>query len=190
MLVCVASTLLAGCGAQLRGEGSLDVSYVIAGGAAHPGGRAPATGGAAIMPAGRVLLHAATLDPYVAVAPAFVAPHTLDALGFIGAVDAGAAWHPPTRGWYLGTAVTIAPTYMRFCNSAWCLKQWVALYGGELHFGSRMVKTEGEGGLTASLSARVLTGRPTAWYWPNLTAEERDIAHFIVSIGGSATWRF
>lgn len=186
----IAAVSLLGCGAQLRGEGSIDVSYLIAGGGAHPGGKAPATGGAAIMPAARLLLAMPVADPYLAVAPAFVAPQTLDALGFVGALDGGASWHPSARGWHLGTAATLAPSYMRFCNASWCLKEWVALYGGELHFGTRLVKTESEGGLTGSLSARVLTGRPTAWYWPTLTPGERDVAHWIVSVGGQATWRF
>jgi hypothetical protein len=87
-------------------------------------------------------------------------------------------------------AATLAPTYMRFCNAAWCLKEWAALYGGEAHFGTRVVKTEGGGGLTASLSARLLTGRPTAWYWPRLSAADRDVNHWIASVGGVAAWRF
>lgn len=190
LLLALAPALLGCAGAQLRGEGDLQVAYLIAGGAAHPGGRAPATGGAAIAPAARLLLALPNADPYVALSPAFVSPTTLDALGFVGAVDAGAAWHPPARGWYLGTAATLAPTYMRFCNAAWCLKEWAALYGGEAHFGTRVVKTEGGGGLTASLSARLLTGRPTAWYWPRLSAADRDVNHWIASVGGVAAWRF
>jgi hypothetical protein len=186
----ISASLLGCSAAQLRGEGSIDVSYIIAGGAAHPGGKAPATGGAALMPAARLLLAMPVMDPYITAAPTFVAPHTLDALGFVGAFDGGASWHPAARAWHLGTAATLAPSYMRFCNASWCLKQWVALYGGEAHFGTRLVKTESEGGLTGSLSARLLTGRPTAWYWPTLTPEERDIAHLIISIGGQMTWRF
>lgn len=178
-----------GC-AQLRGEGELHVSYVIAGGKAHPGGKAPATGGAALMPAGRILLAMPGADPYVTAAPAIVSPTSLDALSFVGAVDAGASWHASTRAWHLGTGATLAPSYMRFCNGAWCLKEWTWLYGGEAHFGGRVLRTEGEGGLTADITLRVLTGRPTAWYWPKLAAPDADVAHWIGSIGGAATWRF
>lgn len=63
------------------------------------------------MPSGRLLLALPTADPYVALSPAFVSPLSLDALGFVGAIDAGAAWHTPSRAWYLGTAGTLAPTY-------------------------------------------------------------------------------
>lgn len=173
--------------AQWRAEASLHVAYLIAGGGAR--GRAPATGGAAIMPAGRLLYALRIADPYVAVAPSFVAPQSLDALGFVGALDAGAAWHPPSRAWYAGTAVTLAPSYLRLCNAVWCLKEAVLLYGAESHFSGCVVRTE-SGGLFAGLAARLLTGRPTAWYWPRLARGDADVSHLIVSIGGHAIWRF
>lgn len=142
------------------------------------------------MPAVRLLLALPTADPYVALAPAIVSPVSLDAMGFVGAIDGGVAWHSSSRAWYLGTAGTVAPSYMRFCNAAWCLKEALVLYGGEVHFGQRLIRTEGEGGLAVSLSARLLTGRPTAWYWSGLSLGQADVNHWLVSAGGAVAWRF
>lgn len=190
LLVALAAVVLGCSSAQLRGEGSLHVSYLVAGGAGHAGGKAPATGGAAIMPAARLLLLMPVADPYITVAPAIVSPTTLSALGFVAALDGGASWHSNTRAWHLGTGATVAPSYMRFCNAAWCLKEWIALYGAEVHFGGRIVRTDDGGGLTASLSARLMTGRPTAWYWPRLSAGDADVNHWLFSVGGRIGWYF
>lgn len=171
----------------LRAEASFSVSYLIAGGSR----RAPSTGGAALVPTVRLLYSMHLADPYIGASPILVTPYTLDAMGFVGAIDAGVLWHPDSRAWSIGTGATFAPSYMSFCNAVpWCLKEGVILYGGEAHFAGRILETANGGGLSAAFSARVLTGRPTAWTWPTLTPEERDVNRVSVMAGGGLRWRF
>ncbi len=175
---------------RVKIEAAFGVSYLIAGGSSIPGGHAPATGGAALVPTGRILLTLPIADLYLAASPIVVTPWTLDALAIVGALDLGAAWHPSSRSWTLGTGATIAPAYMRFCNETWCLKEGVALYGAEAHFSGRVLQQEDGRGLSGELSARVLTGRPTAWYWPRLTEEEAAVNHLMGTLGGDLIWRW
>ncbi len=173
-----------------RGEAAFHVSYILAGGSSYRGGKAPATGGAAFIPTARVLYTLPIADLYAAASPIIVTPWSLSATGFVGAVDLGLAWHPDSRAWSIGTGGTIAPSYLRFCNEAWCLKQPLVLYGGEIHIVGRFLETRDGGGLSGTLSARVLTGRPTAWFWPRLTPEEAAINHYSATIGGGLLLRF
>ena len=175
---------------RLRAEGSFEVAYLLAGGSAHPPRRAPTTGGAAIVPTGRVLYWLDVADPYAALSPMIVSPQTLSSMGFIGAIDAGVQWHPPSRAWSLGTGGTLAPSYARFCNVSWCLKESLLLYGGAVDMSGAVYRSPDGGGLRVALSGRLLTGRPTAWYWPRLTPAERDVNHFSVMVGGGVAWRF
>lgn len=174
-----------------RLEGSFHVSYMIAGGSSYRGGRAPSTGGVAFVPALRVLYAHRLVDPYAAVAPLLVTPYSAKSFGFVGAMDLGLAWHPNNRSWVVGTGGTFAPSYERFCNGVpWCLREGVILYGGETHFAGSVLRTEGGGGLTWNVSARLLTGRPTAWYWPTLTPTQAAVNHASIVIGGGMNWRF
>lgn len=168
-------------------EGALHVSYMIAGGSpVHQPTQAPATGGAAIIPTARLFFARRIFDPYAALAPLFVAPQRLSSLGLVGAHDVGLSWHPNSRAWSIGTAATIAPSYMRFCNAAWCLRQPIVLYGGETHFAGEVLHTEGGGGLRWNAAIRMLTGRPTAWYWPHVG----PINALSWIIGGGGSWTF
>jgi hypothetical protein len=190
LLLLSASSALADEPSRIQGEASIAVAYLLAGGSPFPGGHAPSTGGVAILPTGRILYRRSIVDPYLAASPIVVSPTTLKSTGFVAAVDFGAAWHPPSRAWSIGTGATFGPAYMRFCNAIWCLKQWLPLYGGELRMSGDFFRAEDGGGLSGSLGARLLTGRPTAWYWPTLSPEQADVARWIVSIGGSLVWRF
>ncbi len=173
-----------------RVQGSIHVSYLIAGGSSYPGGRAPATGGVALVPTVRVLRQYPVAEVYAAVAPIFVTPTHLATLGFVGAHDLGVALHPSSRAWYVGAGATLAPAFMRFCNLTWCLREPVLLYGGELHASGRLWGAADGSGLSFTATVRVLTGRPTAWYWPRLSPTERAVNHISVVAGGGATWAF
>lgn len=173
-----------------RIDTAMHVSFMIAGGSAVRGGRAPATGGATLIPTVRLSFARRIADPYTAVAPMVVAPYTLSTLGLVLAHDLGISWHPDTRAWTLGTAATLAPAYMRFCNASWCLKQPVLLYGGEVHCAGELLRTERGGVLRWNVAARALTGRPTAWTWPGLTTEEKKLERVSWIIGGGGSWTF
>lgn len=173
-----------------RLEGAAHVSYMIAGGSAVRGGRAPATGGATFIPTLRVSYARRFFDPYAALAPMVVTPYNAQTIGFVGAHDLGLSWHPDTRAWSIGTAATLAPSYMRFANASWSLRQPIILYGGEAHFTGSVLHTEGGGGLRWNVAVRALTGRPTAWTWPGLTAEEKKLNRLSWVIGGGASWTF
>lgn len=177
-------------GPRWKGEASFAVSYLLAGGSSYRGGRAPATGGAALVPTGRLLYTMPVADLYAAGSPIVVTPWTLSSTGIVGAVDIGASWHPDSRLWTIGTGGTLAPAYMRFCNQAWCLKEGLLLYGAEAHVGGRFLQQQNGAGLSGTLSARALTGRPTAWFWPSLTREQAKINHVSAIIGCGLTWIF
>jgi hypothetical protein len=176
-----------------RIETGLHLAAVIAGGSSVRGGKAPATGGAAFVPTLRVLYQVDIAAPYVAVSPILVAPppYKLDSLGFVGAVDAGVRWQPPSDAWAVGTGATLAPTYLRFCNGTpQCLKEGVLLYGGEVHGSWSVLRTPT--GFSAAIfgAAHVLTGRPVAWTHNSLSDEARQVNHLIgmMSAGGLITF--
>jgi len=173
-------------------EVGLNVAYMLAGGGAH-GHKAPATGGAAIVPTGRVLYRLPYVDPYFAASPILLTPYSLDATSFIGAVDAGLSLHDELRRFSFGAGATVAPAYLKLCNGRpWCLKEWLGLYGGEAHLTGGIYRGENGTGLSADLSFRLLaiTGHPTAWNWWNLKPEEVDVHHLVGSAGGFLRWRF
>jgi len=169
---------------------SIHLAYLIAGGPAVRGGAAPATGGIAFVPTLGLAYAHRIVDPYVAISPIIVTPHSVDALGVVGAVDLGGAWHLDRRAWALGTGATLAPAYMRFCNSVWCLREGVWLVGGEMHLDGVLLDGENGSGLSVSLSGRLLTGRPTAWYWSRLSPEEAAVNHFSGLANVGILWRF
>lgn len=171
-------------------DGAIHVSYMIAGGSSVRGGRAPATGGAAFIPTARLFFARRFFDPYVAVAPLIVAPNSFASVGVVAAHDLGLSWHPDSRAWSIGTAATIAPSYMRFCNVEWCLRQFTAMYGGELHLTGEVLHTERGGMLRWDASVRMLTGRPKAWTWGALSAEEQKLNRLSWVIGGGGSWTF
>lgn len=178
---------------RLYVEASLAVSYLIAGGTPSRAARvqAPATGGAALVPTVRLAYAHAVADPYVTVSPIVVTPYSLDAVGLVGAVDVGVAWHLDSRAWSLGTGATAAPTYMRFCNGApWCLREWTMLFGGELHASGRITEDEDGRGVSWTIAGRIFRGAPVAWIYPRLTDEQRDVSRWSVMFGGLATYRF
>lgn len=189
--ILLSRSALAEAPSPLKLETAFHVSYLIAGGSTIPGGVAPRTGGVALVPTARLLYALRYGDPYLAGSPILVTPYSADRIGFVGAFDLGVAWHPDTRSWFVGTGVTLAPSYMRFCNGApWCLKEGLLLYGGEVHAAGRVLEQQDGGGLHVTVDVRLLTGRPTAWYWSRLTPEEAAVNHFSMIASGGLLWRF
>lgn len=184
-------TALADPPSQWKLETAFHVSYLIAGGSTIAGGAAPRTGGVALVPTGRLLYALRYADPYLAGSPILVTPYSADRIGFVGAFDLGASWHPDTRAWAIGTGLTLAPSYMRFCNAApWCLREGLLMYGGEVHAAGRVWEQVDGGGLHITVDARLLTGRPTAWYWSRLTPEEAAVNHYSMIASAGVLWRF
>lgn len=119
-----------------------------------------------------------------------IGSYSMAAVGLVGALDLGVAWHPESRAWSLGTGATAAPTYMRFCNATWCLREWTMLWGGEVHASGRVTEDAEGRGVSWTMSMRALRGAPTAWIYPRLTLEQKNIPPWAIMIGGLATYRW
>jgi hypothetical protein len=171
----------------------MDVGYLMAGDSAIRGGTANPTGGATLMPFIRVSVavpRVAWLDVTYTQGPMLVTPFWVDRLGLVDANDFGVALHPESRAWAVGVAGTVAPTYMRFCNVLWCLKEWTLLWGVEVHWASAIAVESDGRGLSVDISARTLYAQPMAWTWPSLTPEQRAIIPVIAMLTGGAEWIF
>lgn len=169
------------------------VGFLIAGDSAVRGRKANPTGGSTLLPYGRARVsipRAAWLDALGSVTPMFVTPWSLDKLGLVVAHDLGIDIHPANRAWSVGLAGTVAPSYARFCNIRWCLKEPLFIGGGIASVTVNVVQDNRGRGLHGLLAGRLLYARPTAWTWPSLTPAERRIIPTMGMITGGGAWVF